>query len=40
MYRVFYAILMMSMEGGFIAVSVGVCFSLLPVRIFINRDHS
>lgn len=36
MYSVFYAVLMMSMEGGFIAV----CFSLLPLGLFVNWDHS
>lgn len=41
MHSVFYAVLMMSMEGGFIAVRACVdVFSLLPLRSFISPDHS
>lgn len=39
MHSVFYAVLMMSMEGGFIAVCVLVCFSLLFFRLFDSGDQ-
>lgn len=38
MYSVFYAVLMMSMEGGFIAVCWCI-FSLSPLRLFVSGDQ-